>query len=140
MDDKNKSQKPQAIPFSQVKQAKATNDNKTENTTSDTNSFTNEDVKEVVKVIVSKLDNKTVRKIKVTKNNLLNILKGEVSNDIIVKVLYTDPIALDKIIHASDSEQNELMEKKRQLRAKIKEIDDKLNSLPKKQKEIIITK
>ena len=140
MDDKNKSQKPQVIPFSQIDEVKAANAKKAEKTTSDTNSLTNEDVKEVVKVIVSKLDNKTVRKIKVTKNNLLNILKGEVSNDIIVKVLYTDPIALDKIIHASDSEQNELMEKKRQLRAKIKEIDDKLNSLPKKQKEIIITK
>lgn len=119
---------------------KSDNDNNTENTTSTNNLFTNDEIKEVVKVIVSKLDNKTIRKIKVTKNNLLNILKDEVSNDIIVKVLYTDPLDLDEIIHASDSEQNELIEQKRQLRAKIKEIDDKLNSLPKKQKEIIITK
>ena len=119
---------------------KADNDNNTENTTSTNNLFTNDEIKEVVKVSVSKLDNKTIRKIKVTKNNLLNILKDEVSNDIIVKVLYTDPLDLDEIIHASDSEQNELIEQKRQLRAKIKEIDDKLNSLPKKQKEIIITK
>ena len=119
---------------------KADNDNNTENTTSTNNLFTNDEIKEVVKVIVSKLDNKTIRKIKVTKNNLLNILKDEVSNDIIVKVLYTDPLDLDEIIHASDSEQNELIEQKRQLRAKIMEIDDKLNSLPKKQKEIIITK
>lgn len=119
---------------------KADNDNNTENTTSTNNLFTNDEIKEVVKVIVSKLDNKTIRKIKVTKNNLLNILKDEVSNDIIVKVLYTDPLDLDEIIHESDSEQNELIEQKRQLRAKIKEIDDKLNSLPKKQKEIIITK